>query len=160
MTHPDFVEIIAALEPFAELRLNRFMSDYLKYDYRIDAAYIRRANEALPKLRALAETWEAKDARIAELEAMIDALQSSDAYQEARAMWHVGGVLTEAGEEHLAQSFAWKDARIAELEQADINWAETASRQSEKIDVLRIENEKLRAALEEAQEREVNDHNR
>jgi cell division protein FtsB len=132
MTHPDFEEIIAALEPFAE-------------------------------------TWEAKDAGIAELEkerdalnarivdleAKFSALQSSDAYQEARAMWHVGGVLTEAGEEHLAQSFAWKDARIAELESALATYREKWILLCLERDALAAERDALQKEIETIVKREA-----
>lgn len=37
----------AALEPFAKLRVTRFMTDGLKYEFRIDAADLRRANAVL-----------------------------------------------------------------------------------------------------------------
>jgi hypothetical protein len=36
-----------ALEPFANLRVSRFMTDGLKYEFRIDAGDLRRANAVL-----------------------------------------------------------------------------------------------------------------
>jgi len=41
-----------ALEPFAGLQVARFMTDGCRYDYRLDAAWIRRAKAALAKLRS------------------------------------------------------------------------------------------------------------
>lgn len=32
-----------ALKPFANLRVTRFMTDGLRYDFRVDAAWIRKA---------------------------------------------------------------------------------------------------------------------
>jgi hypothetical protein len=40
-----------ALEPFANLPVGRFMNDGLKYDYRIDTAWLRRARAALAEIR-------------------------------------------------------------------------------------------------------------
>jgi hypothetical protein len=91
----DFAEIIAALEPIAQ-RTGQACSHVFS-DFEL-----RCVRDAIPKLRALANVWKA--------------LQSSEAYRDARMMWHVGGVLTEAGEEHLALTFAAKDARISKLE--------------------------------------------
>jgi len=42
-----------ALEPFAGLRVARFMTDGYRYDYRLDVAWIRRASAALAKLRSI-----------------------------------------------------------------------------------------------------------
>jgi hypothetical protein len=131
MTHPDFAEIIAALEPIAQ-RTGQACSHVFS------DVELRCVRDAIPKLRALANVWEA--------------LQSSEAYRDARAMWHVGGVLTEAGEEHLAQSFAWKNARIAELESALAAYCEKRiplclERDAYAIDAPRIRKEALENSI-------------
>jgi hypothetical protein len=136
MTHPDFAEIIAALEPIAQ-RTGQACSHVFS-DFEL-----RCVRDAIPKLRALANVWKA--------------LQSSEAYRDARMMWHVGGVLTEAGEEHLALTFSAKDARISKLEkdlyasrglirgiQFDCDWMRNVRRRE------RAEVDRLRTALLEA----------
>ena len=81
-----------------------------------------KSREALERLvKYLLEEHEDEAAGIvvallAEKDNVWEALQSSEAYRDARMMWHVGGVLTEAGEEHLALTFSAKDARISKLE--------------------------------------------
>ena len=70
MTHPDFAEIIAALESIATCEGPDIPDADFQRRVRYDLQEI--ACNAIPKLRALAEAWEAKDTRIAELEKALE----------------------------------------------------------------------------------------
>jgi hypothetical protein len=67
---PD--EILEALKPFAKLRVGRFMTDGLRYDYRIDAAWLRRARRVY---EALAQP--AKEPSEEEIAATVDLIETA-----------------------------------------------------------------------------------